>query len=265
MRLKLPGHALSLFVLIFAPLAHADVLDDILDAGTIRVGVAEFVPWTMKSKSGELIGFEIEIARKIASDMDVTVEFKVYEWEKIIPALQNDEIDVIAGGMAITPARALRVNFSQPLAESGISLATNTRRTQNISSLKQLNNDLAVVTVVAESYAHSVAKTFFDQAKIKVFATSALAEKEILEGRAHVYLASVAEVNFLALMNPGKIDVPMKEPLMATREGLAVKKGEQEFLNFLNAWVVARTADNWLDSTHDYWFNTIDWVPEASN
>ena len=223
-RLNLPGRALIFFVMFFTQQIYADVLDDVLDRGTLRIGVSEFVPWTMKSKSGELIGFEIEIARKIASDMGVTPEFKVYPWEKIIPALQNGEIDVIAGGMAITPARALKVNFSRPLAESGVSLATNLKRTENIASLKELNNELTVITVVADTLAHSVARTFFDQADIKVFASSDLAEQEVLEDRAHVYLATVAEINFLALMHPDTLDVPMSEPLMASKEGLAVKK-----------------------------------------
>jgi polar amino acid transport system substrate-binding protein len=262
-RLRLPIRALIFFVMIFAQQVYADVLDDVLDRGTLRIGVSEFVPWTMKSKSGELIGFEIEVARKIASDMGVTPEFTVYQWEDIIPALQKGEIDVIAGGMAITPARALKVNFSRPLAESGVSLATNSKRTANIESLSQLNNDLAVIAVVADTFAHSVAQTFFDQADIEVFASSDLAEQEVLEGRAHVYLATVAEVNFLALMNPDTVDVPMSEPLMASKEGLAVKKGEQELLNFLDAWVVAREADKWLGATHQYWFNTIEWVSDV--
>ena len=264
-RLKHLGLALSLLILALPPLADADVLDDILDRRTIRVGVAEFVPWTMKTKSGELIGFEIEVARKIASDMGVRPEFTVYEFEKLIPALQQGEIDVIAGGMAITPRRALQVNFSQPLANSGISIATNKDKTKNVKSLKELNDERVVITVVTDTLAHSVARTFFDQAHIKVYATNDLAEDEILEGRAHAYLASVPEINFLALMNARKVDVPLAEPIMASSEGLAVKKGEQELLNFLNAWVVARQTDKWLGTTHDYWFETIDWVPELSN
>lgn len=262
-RLKLLGQALLLLVLIPPPLADADVLDDILDRGTIRVGVAEFVPWTIRTKSGELIGFEIDVAKKIASDMGVKPEFTVYEWEKIIPALQQGEIDVIAGGMAITPGRALKVNFSRPLATSGVSLATNTGKTQDITSLKDLNDERVVITVVADTLAHSVAQTFFDKAKIKVHPTSDLAEKDVLEARAHAYVASVPEVNFLALKNAGKIDVPMTEPIMASSEGLAVKKGEQELVNFLNAWVIARQSDKWLGTAHDYWFKTMDWVPEA--
>ena len=66
------------------------MLDDILDKRTLRVGVAEFVPWTIKTKSGELIGFEIDVARKIASDMGVKPLLTVYDFEKLIPALQQE-------------------------------------------------------------------------------------------------------------------------------------------------------------------------------
>ncbi|MGI9206240.1 MAG: transporter substrate-binding domain-containing protein [Woeseiaceae bacterium] len=262
-RLRIPGQALLLLILVISPLAHADVLDDIIDRGTIRFGVSEFVPSTIRTKSGELIGFEIDMARKIASDMNVKPEFKVYEWEKIIPAVQNGEIDVIAGGMSITPGRALQVNFSQPTAESGVGLATNTEKTKNISALEHLNDDRVVIAVVADTIAHSVAETFFEKATIKAYATEKLAEEEIIADRAHAYLASSAEINYLALTNPGKVDVPLSEPLMASSQGLAVKKGEQELLNFLNAWVVARQADKWLGTTYEYWFNTIEWVPQA--
>ena len=262
---KFPGLALSLLALVIPPSANADVLDDILARGTIRVGVAEFVPWTIKTKSGDLIGYDIDVARKIASDMDVEPEYKVYEWEKIIPALQRGEIDVIAGGMSITPGRALQVNFSQSLANTGVSIATNINKTENISSLNHLNDERVIITVVADTFAHSVAQTFFDKATIKVYPTSDLAEKDILEDRAHAYLASVPEVNFLALRNARKVDVPIAEPLVASSEALAVRKGEQEFLNFLNAWVVARQTDKWLGATREYWFNTIEWVPEVSD
>ena len=264
-RLKLPGQALAFLILLLPAITGADVLEDILDKRAIRVGVSEFVPWTMKTKAGELIGFEIDVARKIASDMGVKPEFMVYEFEQLIPALQQGEIDVIAGGMAITPRRALQVNFSQPLANSGISIATNTEKTKNVSALRHLNDERIVIAVVADTLAHSVTRTFFAQANIKTYPTSEIAENEILENRAHAYIASTPEINFLALMNRKKVDVPISEPIMASSEGLAVRKGEQELLNFLNSWVVARQADKWLATTHDYWFKTIDWVPKSGN
>jgi polar amino acid transport system substrate-binding protein len=223
------------------------------------------MPMCSRTFSTNVRGFEVDVARKIASDMGVKPVLAVYEFEKLIPALQQGEIDVIAGGMAITPRRALQVNFSQPLANSGISIATNTEKTKNVSALRHLNDERIVIAVVADTLAHSVTRTFFAQANIKTFATSELAESEILENRAHAYVASTPEINFLTLMNRGKVDVPISEPIMASSEGLAVKKGEQELLNFLNSWVIARQTDKWLATTHDYWFKTIDWVPKSSN
>ena len=92
----------------------ARTLQQVLNDGTMRVGVALYTPWAMRSPSGELIGFEIDVGRKLAEDMGVDVEFSVYPWERIILALQSGEIDLIAAGLSITPERALHVNFSQP-------------------------------------------------------------------------------------------------------------------------------------------------------
>lgn len=240
--------------------AAADVLDTILERGSIRVGVAEFVPWTIKTESGDLVGFEIDMAKKIASDMGVDADFRVYDWADIIPALQKGEIDIIAGGMSITPERALRVNFTRPVAESGIGIATNTAMTRDILSFAELNSPKIIVATVAETYASSVADMFFGDASINTFKTVELAEEQLLKGRAHVYLAGLSEAKFLALKHPDLVDVPVAEPLLAQSEAIAVKKGEQELLNFLNAWVTARQTDEWLPTTRDYWFDSMSWA-----
>ena len=105
---------------------QADVLKDIQKRGTLRVGVSLFEPWTIRDEAGGLFGFEIDVANKLAEDIGVKPEYKIYLWEDIIPAVMKGEIDIIAGGMAITPERALKINFSKPYADSGISLVTNT-------------------------------------------------------------------------------------------------------------------------------------------
>lgn len=251
---------LPLAVLLFSGAAFADVLDDILERGTIRVGVSEFVPWTMRTADGELVGFEIDVAKKIAGDMGVTAEFVVYDWGDIIAALNDGDIDLIAGGMAMTPARALEVNFTRPTAESGIGIATNTEMTKDLTSFAQLNDPKIIVATVADTYAASVAEMFFDEASVNTFRSVELAEEQLVKGRAHVYLAGMSEARFLALKHPDIVDIPVGEPLVAQSEGLAVRKGEQELLNFLNTWVTARQTDKWLPTTRAYWFDTMTWA-----
>ncbi len=253
-----------LLVVFFAATASADVLDKIIERGTIRVAIAEFVPSTMKAKSGGHIGYDIDIANKIARDMGVKAEFTVYDWEDIIPALEQDKADVIVASMAITPQRALRVNFSWPLATSGAGIATNTSMTQSIETLEQLNDPDIVIATVTDTFSDGVARTIFNRAAITSFATKDLAEKEILEGRAHAYVSSLPAVRFLEMNNEGRVDLPLREPLLAYSEGVAVQKGEQELLNFLNAWVTARNTDKWLTTNHDYWFSTLDWVQDVA-
>jgi len=252
-----------LLIILFAGPASADVLDEILERGTIRVGVAEFAPWTIKTASGELVGYEIEVSNRLAKDMGVEPEFKVYEWDNLIPALRKGEIDIIAAGMAINSARALRVEFTQPTATSGVGIATNIEMTQDIKTLSDLNSGEIVIAAVTGTMSYSIADIYFDRANVKAYATPALAETEVLEGRAHVYLAGMPAVRYLALRASDKIDVPLDKPLLAHSEAIAIRKGEQSLMNFLNAWITARKADKWLSATHKHWFGSLGWRKET--
>ena len=171
-----------LVLALLAGTASADALDDILERGTIRVGVSEFVPWTMKTATGGLVGFEIDVAKKLAGEMGVDPEFKVYSWTDIIPALNRGDIDVIIAGMAITPQRALQLNFTLPYAESGVGLATNTKMTEGIKDLRELNRPQIIVAAAAKTLGSDVAKLVFDDADLRILATGAEAEQAVLGG-----------------------------------------------------------------------------------
>lgn len=257
---SMKNRLIFLILLLLAGPASADVLDDILERGSIRIGVSEFVPWTMRDADGQLQGFEIDVGTKLAADIGVQATFVLYEWSDIIPALQAGDIDVIAAGMAITPQRALQVNFSRPLAVSGVGLALSKKAAENLEALADLNRPEAKISVVKNTLADSVARTLFDRASIQTFGSNADAEQMLLENRADAYVASMPAIVFLMLRHTGKVSIPIDEPLVASSEAFAVKKGEQELLNFLDAWVTARTSDKWLLTTRDYWFGTLDWA-----
>ena len=207
--MKLIAKALSLFALVLTcsvPVAaHADLLEDILDRQKIRVGVSLFTPWAVKDKNGNLTGFEIEVANKLAQDMGVETEFKVYAWPDIIPALNRSEIDVIIAGMSITPGRALQINFTLPYAESGVALATNTAMTEDIKDLGELNRPQIMVTAVAKTLGSDVAKLMFDDADLRIVASSDEAAKALIDGKTHAYIGASVEATMLALKHPGKV------------------------------------------------------------
>lgn len=254
---------LVFLAVLASPLAQADALDEILERGTLRVGIAEFVPWAMPAKRGGHVGYDIDLGVKLAKDMGVRAEFKTYEWKDIIPALESGEVDMIAGGIVVTPQRALRITFTQPIAQSGAGMATNTHMTKDVQALPELNDPDIVIATVTNTFSEGVARSIFDRAEIHSHASKDDAEKEILEGRAHAYISSLPAVQFLVMNNSDAIDLPLSDPLVGWAEALAVPKGEPELLNFLNAWVTARQADRWLETTRDYWFSTLDWVEDV--
>ncbi|UTF58559.1 transporter substrate-binding domain-containing protein [Gilvimarinus sp. DA14] len=256
---KIFAGACLLIAGLFTVQAQADTLDKVLEKNTLRVGVALFTPWTIQNEKGDTSGFDVDIAKKLAADMGVNPDIKVYEWEDIMPALDKGEIDVIAAGLAVTPKRALRLEFSNPYSESGVGLATNTEKTKHINSLAELNSDKITIAVVNDSIGASLAPSVFKKAKIQTFDTSKEAEAAVLKGDAHGYVASQAVVRFFALDNSDTIDVPLPEPLLSYKVSFGVRKGDQALLNFLNAWVTARTADRWLPATQDYWFDSLEW------
>jgi len=254
---------LLLLAIFVSPFAHADAMDDILKRGTLRVGIAEFVPWAMPAKRGGHMGYDVDLGVKIAKDMDVRVEFKVYEWKDIIPALEAGEVDMIAGGIVITPQRALRITFTAPVALSGAGMATNTHMTKDVENLQQLNDPDIVIATITDTFSEGVARSIFDKAEIHSHGNKDAAEKEILEGRAHAYISSLPAVQFLVANNSDAIDLPLSDPIVGWAEALAVQKGEQELLNFVNAWVTAHKADRWLNATREYWFESRDWMQDV--
>ncbi len=240
-------------------LTKESVLEQVLSKNRLRVGFSTFVPWAMKNKKGEFIGFEIDVARKLAEDMGVEVEFVPTKWSGIIPALLTGKFDVIIGGMGITPERNLKVNFSLPYEFSGMSIVAS----QKVAGKKSLAEfDQRQLTIVARigTTAAEAAKKYLPNADLRLFDDEGQALQEVLNGRAQAMVASQPFPEFQSLKYPQRLYLPLdgatftKEPI-----GLAITKGDVDFLNFLNNWIRVRQADNWLQERYDYWFTTRDW------
>lgn len=233
--------------------------EQVISSGKLRVGVFLLTPYVMQGQDGGLIGSEVDIATRIAKDIGVAVDFKLYDWNALIPALQKGEVDIIVSGLSVTPERALKVYFSNPYATSGIGIATNIKLTASFNSLAELNNPQVAIGAIGGTVSEQVAREIFDKAAIKTFTEEKQAEDALVKGLLHAYVRADPEPRFIALRHPREVDVPITKPLLGTSEAFAVRKGDGDFVNFLNAWIVARSADAWLASTHNFWFETLGW------
>jgi polar amino acid transport system substrate-binding protein len=245
--------------LLLTAQAGARSFQEVRNHGTLRVGVALAAPWAMRDAEGELMGFEIDVANKLAADMRVRAQIVVYEFDDLIPALEAGEIDVVAAGLAIKSERALHVNFSRPYATTGIALATNTTRTSSVQRFEDLDAETFKIAAVENSVAVALARRLLPNADLVLFASTEEASAALLEGSVDGYLEDEPVPTFLALEHAGTIDLPLARPLLQSHAGIAVAKGDVDFLAFLDAWIVEREDDTWLPTTQRYWFKSLDW------
>ena len=242
------------------PAASPGLVDEIARRGTLRVGCDFFTPWVFKDKSGNLVGFEIDVATRLAEEMGVAVEFVPTQWSGMIPALLTGKFDVIIGGMGITTERAMKVNFTIPYDYSGMSIAANKKIAPGRASLEEFNRPDVVVAVRLGATPAAAAKKFLPLAQVRQFEDEAQVIQEVLNGRAHAFLASAPKPEDMVLENPDALYLPLrgdtftKEPI-----GFALRKGDFDAVNFFNSWIQRVRDEGWLQERHTYWFVSGQW------
>lgn len=246
-------------------LAQASVIETIKERGVIRVGMSTFVPWAMRDVNGELIGFEIDVAKKLAEDMEVEVEFVPTAWDGIIPALIAGKFDVIIGGMSITPARNLTVNFSDPYANSSLGVMANRSLADGLQWPDDFNS--ADVTFVCRRGATPCAyiQETFPKATLRQFDDQGQTVQEVLNGNAHALIGSQPLPAFQVYDNPDVLFAPTDAKINPGNEAFALRKGDPDALNFFNNWILVNRSNGWLEKSHKYWFGGRPWADQVAS
>jgi cystine transport system substrate-binding protein len=88
---------------------------EVEESGTLVVGTSgTYAPITFMDENNELTGFEVELAREVAEILDLEIEFSTMDFDGILPALRNGQIDVAAHDFAITEERLETFDFVTP-------------------------------------------------------------------------------------------------------------------------------------------------------
>lgn len=243
-------------------LTSESTLEQIMKRQVMKVGMSTFVPWAMKNKEGKFIGFEIDVATRLAQDMGVEVEFIPTKWSGIIPALLTGKFDIIIGGMGIKPDRNLKVNFSDPYDYSGMSMVAHKKKAKGFTTLDDFNQEDVAIAARLGTTAAAAASQHMPRASLKLFDDEAQAIQELLNGRVHAVVASAPFPAFQAIEHPERLFVPIKENFTREPIGFALRKGDYDTLNFLNNWIRFVKAEGWLKERKHYWFETRDWADQ---
>ena len=114
----------NIFKLSLSSIAALAIFFSSAQADSIRIGTeGAYPPWNSKDASGNLIGFEVDLAKELCAIMKHECTIVEQDWDGMIPGLIMRKFDAIMAGMSITDERMKTINFSQGYADEVASLA----------------------------------------------------------------------------------------------------------------------------------------------
>ncbi|MFS2214818.1 cystine ABC transporter substrate-binding protein [Telluria sp. Tellsp104] len=122
------------------PARAADLLDAVKTRGTLRIALeGTYPPFNFKDpKTGQLAGYDVDVAKLVCARLGVKPEFVTTEWAAILAGLGAGKYDVIVSQVGITPRRQQAFDFSRPYTYSAPQLIVRRNETTTYRSLADL-------------------------------------------------------------------------------------------------------------------------------
>ena len=221
-------------------------------AEVLRIGTeGAYPPFNQIDPSGELIGFDIDIAQALCDNMKVTCEFVRQDWDGIIPGLLARKYDAIVASMSITEERKRAVDFTDPYYSNKLRFVAAEGAGFNPQNLKGKVIGAQRATISASYLEDHPIKG----AEVKLYDTQENAYLDLASGRVDVILADMLVSHEWLNSAAGEGFAFLGEPIdIGDRVGIAVRKGNTELLARLNAALAEIIADGTYEELNAKYF-----------
>ena len=222
-------------------------LQTILKNGEIRVGTTgDWNPMTVKDPAtNEYIGFEIEIVKQLAKDMDVNLVIIPTEWKTLVNGIVSNKYD-ISTSASLSAKRALSTGYTDSyfkLATVPLTLKKNLNKFQNWDDINKQGVKVAVTLGTTQEIQ---AKEIFPNATLNIIESPARDFQEVLAGRSEVHITSNIEAATLVEQYPEMAIIPVSEPKYPTPLAWLTPQDDQVWINYLNHWISIKKSQGFF-------------------
>jgi ABC-type amino acid transport substrate-binding protein len=248
--------ATTLIAVLATPADAQSTLETVKKRGKLIAGVkTDFPPFGTVDASGKNVGFDVDVAHRFARALfndENQVELVAVTSGNRIPFLQSGKIDIIIATVTITDERRQVVEFSDPYFMSGSLILV-----PKASAVKGLD-DLAgkTVAVVQGAIQDKDVEQLQPKAARLKFGKVSEAVLAVKGGRADAYVHDDIVILSLAKENPDLKAVG--KPFVPRPYGIAVRKGDTEFINWVNAELRKMHADGTYDRLWKKYFADVE-------
>jgi len=231
-----------------------DSLAQIKGKGKMVVGLDDsFPPMGFRDQSGEIVGFDVDLAKEAAKRLGVEVEFKAVDWDGVILSLKNGMIDVIWNGLTITPEREESIDFSQPYLENSQSIVV--EADSNINTKEDLAGKVVGVQLgsSAVSAVESEPEVLAAFEELRKFSNNSEALMDLQTGRVQAVVLDVIVGRYYISQRPGQFKV-LEEDFGGEKYGVGIRDGADSFRKALNDVLDEMIADGTAAKISKKWF-----------
>lgn len=237
------------------------VLDGIMQKGELVVGTAASMPpLNMTTKTGEIIGFEIDLAKMMASGMGVKLRLEPMEFSKLLPALESGKVDMVLSGMTITPARNLKVAFVGPYFISGKAFLTKIETIAKAKEAIEVNSPNVRLTGLRGSTSQYFVELVLPKVQFVPAKDYDEAVKLVIEGKVNAMIADYPICVFALLRYPNEGLLTVITPLTYEPLGIAVPSYDPHLVNWIENFLASLEETGAMDELKARWFGTASWL-----
>ena len=232
-------------------------LNQIVKRNKLIVGMeVSFFPFEYANEKGEPIGFDVDIAQLAAKELGVEIEIRDMEFAGLIPALQSGKIDMIISGMTRTLTRAKTVSFTQPYFETGLCALLSKKRVPDLQDVKALNAPDRILAVKLGTTGDLITGKLFPKAQVNRYKEETACVREVVTGRADAFFYDQLSISKHHKENPDTTRALLK-PFTYEPFSIAIRKGDADFLNWLDLFLETIKADGRYQELYQKYFHDL--------
>lgn len=255
---------LGLFLATFAGSVVAQdspVLDKVVKNRVIRVGMSgNQPPYNVKSRSGSMIGIEVDLAQLIAAGLRVELEIVNKPFGELLAELEAGKVDMVMSGMAITPERARKVSFVGPYLMAGKSILTKSSALAEATETGDINSADITLAALENSTSQQFVERVLPESKLVKVADYDDAVQMLNEGKIDALVADMPICMLTLLRHPDAGFATLQQPFTVEPIGIAVSATDPQFMNLIDNYVDAIEKAGVLDKLRMKWLRDASWI-----
>ncbi len=237
------------------------VLDRVIKSKELRIGMSgNQPPLNVRNRSGELIGYEVELSGGLASAIGVKPTIVTMPFGELLDALNSGKVDMVMSGVAITAERSVHTSFIGPYLISGKSILTKSKvlaRASNQAAFNQADLKLAALK-------NSTSQLFIEKNAPKATLVNVDDYDEAVEklrnGEIDALVADMPICNLTILRYPGEGLLTTKSPLSIEPIGIAVPRNDPAFAELIRNFVEAYEKVGVMTKLRKKWLEDDGWI-----